>query len=205
MSWAMAVTRFCPAAWANSSTSKSVGGSPVRSKLIRRIKVRGSAGGAGVSPAAANFARMNWSMSVCTQWGFRTGGGATSRGGWKAQCWRALGGGSVAAPAANAARMKSNVLHPVARNLRAMRWAPTGRMDRRIINANGVDHRLGCIELEVKPGDGLLFGRNSRLGEAPERTWGSPVAGNCFHHEPMGFHQVWGRCTDQLETLAGIS
>src|SRR5207249_1908632 len=40
---------------------------------------------------------MNRSTSVLTQRLFFTAGGDTRRGGWKAQCWRAFGGGAVAA------------------------------------------------------------------------------------------------------------
>ena len=54
--------------------SAGVGGRPVRSRVTRRSKVRRSAGGAGFSPFASNFARIKASMGVRTHDGFLTSG-----------------------------------------------------------------------------------------------------------------------------------
>lgn len=108
MSPATAASRFRPAAFEKASTSSRLGGSPVRSKLIRRIKVRASAGGAAATPATSSRARMNRSMSVFTQCVSFTLGGTTATGRWKAQCLSASGGGCVAAAAARGERTRAN-------------------------------------------------------------------------------------------------
>lgn len=81
MSSATAASRFRLAALEKASTSSKLGGSPVRSKLIRRIKVRASAGGDAVTPTTSSRARMNRSTSVFTQRVSFTLGGATATGG----------------------------------------------------------------------------------------------------------------------------
>ena len=128
MIWSIAVSRFFLAALVNSSTSSFVGGSPVMSKLMRRSRVRGSAGRAGAIPAASNLARMKRSMSVFAHREFFTFGGVPSRGAWKAQCWRASGGGSVAALTADVIMARINPRHVTAR-CRRVTWP--GRVARR--------------------------------------------------------------------------
>lgn len=81
MSSATAASRFRPMALEKASTSSKLGRSPVRSKHIRRIKVRASADGAGAIPAASSRARMNRSMSVFTQRVSFTLGRAAATGG----------------------------------------------------------------------------------------------------------------------------
>ena len=62
-----------------------MGGSPVKSNVARRIRVRRSAGGAGGSPFASSFARRKRSIGLRTCDGFRVIGTAGSRTGWNAQ------------------------------------------------------------------------------------------------------------------------
>jgi hypothetical protein len=57
-------------------TSSGVGGSPMRSKLARRMNVRASAGGFIVSPFSFSFSVMKASMELCL----------VDFSGWKAQC-----------------------------------------------------------------------------------------------------------------------
>ena len=63
----------------NASTSSGVGGRPVRSNVARRISVRLSAGGAGVSPFASSFARMKRSIVGERPAASFTAGGGGSR------------------------------------------------------------------------------------------------------------------------------
>ena len=53
--------------WTNASISSGVGGRPIRSNERRRIKVRRSASGLGLSPCFSSVARMNASIGVRTQ------------------------------------------------------------------------------------------------------------------------------------------
>ena len=70
----------------NASTSAGVGGSPVRSKVSRRMSVRRSAGAAGLRLFASSFARINRSTGVMHHVPFFTAGNAGRRTGWNDQC-----------------------------------------------------------------------------------------------------------------------
>src|SRR5579862_9111202 len=61
----------------NASISCGVGGSPVKSKVARRIKVRLSAGGEGLSRLDSSLARMKLSIAALAQCLFLTLGGVT--------------------------------------------------------------------------------------------------------------------------------
>ena len=92
---ATAAGRVAASAREKALVSAADGGSPVRSKVMRRMRERESAGWAGERPALAREARRKRSR------GWRAGsgeaGGSGLEGGWKAQCWRASGGGLMAA------------------------------------------------------------------------------------------------------------
>jgi hypothetical protein len=64
---------------------------------MRRMRERESAGAAGERPEVAREARRKRSMGWREVLG--EAGGSWLEGGWKAQCWRASGGGLMAARA----------------------------------------------------------------------------------------------------------
>ncbi len=69
----------------NASTSSGEGGRPIKSNVARRIKVRLSAGSAGLNPFCSKLAKMKRSIADRAHDWSRTSGASTALIGWNAQ------------------------------------------------------------------------------------------------------------------------
>src|SRR5260370_10403454 len=77
---------FGALSFTNASTSAGVGGRPIRSRDMRRIRVWRLAGGEGLRFSLCSRASTNWSMGFFAQLASATLGGAVGRGGANDQC-----------------------------------------------------------------------------------------------------------------------
>ena len=82
----MADWRLAAHAFSNFAIASGVGGSPIKSKYARRIKVRPPAGPAGWRPLDSSFARMKLSSPLAGQSACFTFGGVSFLTGCHAQC-----------------------------------------------------------------------------------------------------------------------
>src|SRR4051812_9881369 len=121
---------------------------------MRRINVRGSAGGAGGRWLDSNFARMNLSISVLTNAVFFTKGGFTEGTGWKAQCRFAFAGGSM--PWATRANVRPRADHAIRRAMRmsainSEEWGSQGVFNSARVHAGSFASALMPVNRRATP------------------------------------------------------